>query len=308
MAGSVQSNTIDFDTARLQIAQPRRRRVQSQTPRSLESIRQQLVSMLQTSLEMERLLAIFFQELQHACPIDALSYQNAPVELRIELGQRGSHSASYRLTHESQYLGELVLRRQQRFEEAELARIETLIGALLFPMRNALMYRDALRSALRDGLTGTGNRVAMDKTLEREVAMAKRHQQPLSALLIDIDHFKNLNDQWGHQSGDEALRSVANAIKSSLRNIDMVFRYGGEEFLVLLTNTSRQDALMIAERIRLNIDSLQFRVNSQNIPLSVSLGCASLHSDENGSDLIQRADQALYQAKRNGRNQVSLAV
>ncbi|MCJ8169255.1 GGDEF domain-containing protein [Atopomonas sediminilitoris] len=307
MAGSVQGNTIDFDTARLQVAQPRRRRAPSQTPRTLDSIRQHLVSLLQTSLEMERLLGIFFQEIQQACHVDALTYQNGPAELRVELGQRASHSASYRLTHESQYLGELILRRQQRFDEAELERLETLIGALLFPLRNALLYRDALRSALRDGLTGTGNRVALDKALEREVSMAKRHQQPLSALMVDLDYFKKLNDTWGHQVGDEALRSVADSLKNSLRNIDMVFRYGGEEFFILLTNTNRQDALMVAERVRRQIAELQFRINGDNIALSASVGCAALLNHENGNDLIQRADQALYQAKRNGRNQVCMA-
>jgi diguanylate cyclase (GGDEF)-like protein len=177
----------------------------------------------------------------------------------------------------------------------------------LFPLRNALLYRAALQTALRDPLTETGNRVAMTQTLQREVDMARRNLQPLSVLMVDIDHFKQINDQHGHSIGDEALKAVANALKDSLRNVDMVFRYGGEEFLVLLSNTSREAASMVGERLRMAVMGIQYLVEHRAIALSVSLGCACLLPGESMESLLRRADSALYVSKREGRNRLSMA-
>ncbi len=211
-------------------------------PVSLAQLRQQLSLQLQTSLEVDRILGLFFQEVQRLVPLNALSYQLAASDLRLDLGERANHSAGYRLSHEGEYLGELTFRRNQRFSDDELGQLESLLASLLFPLRNALLYRAALQSALRDPLTDTGNRIAMNQALQREVDLARRNLQPLSVLMLDIDHFKSINDRFGHATGDEVLKAVATVLKDSLRNIDMVFRYGGEEFLVLLSNTSREAA------------------------------------------------------------------
>lgn len=130
---------------------------------------------------------------------------------------------------------------------------------------------------------------------------------PLALLFIDIDHFKRINDNYGHSVGDEALREVAGVLKASLRNIDMVFRYGGEEFLVLLSNTSSEVAAMVGERLRQAVHNLQVVFQGQALQMSISLGCATLQAGESADGLQQRADQALYQAKRNGRNRLNLA-
>src|SRR5690606_2958461 len=113
---------------------------------------------------------------------DALVYQHKPSDLRLEFGQRGHHSLTYKLSHEGEHLGELVMRRNQLFANSEQSDLESLMSTLLYPLRNALLYRAATQSALRDPLTGTGNRIAMDQTLIREIDMAKRHLQPLSLL------------------------------------------------------------------------------------------------------------------------------
>ncbi len=125
--------------------------------------------------------------------------------------------------------------------------------------------------------------------------------------MLDMDHFKTLNDQHGHHAGDAALRAISLLMKEQLRNVDMVFRFGGEEFALVLSNTSATAAAVVAERIRAAIEQLPFLVGERQVKLSASLGCATYLTGEPLDTLLQRADQALYQAKRSGRNQVASA-
>ncbi|AYF85970.1 GGDEF domain-containing protein [Pseudomonas sp. JS3066] len=302
-----QSNTIDFDAAKLQRLGFSSKRQPKLRPISLAELRRQLNLQLQTSLEVERIVSLFFAEVQRLVSLDALGYQHQSSDLRLEYGNRSSHSAGYRLTHEGEYLGELIFRRNQRFDEHELNQLESLLSTLLFPLRNALLYRAAVQSALRDPLTDTGNRIAMEQTLQREVDLARRNLQPLSVLMLDIDHFKRINDEFGHGTGDEVLKAVANTLKSRLRNVDMVFRFGGEEFLVLLSGTCRDAAAIVGERLRMGILELQCLAQGHPLDLSISLGCATLLPAESVESLLRRADNALYVAKREGRNRLSMA-
>ena len=307
MNSTIPSNTIDFDAAKLQRLGYASRNQPLLKPVTLAQLRQQLSLQLQTSLEVDRILGLFFQQVQRLVPLSALSYQLAACDLRLELGERANHSTAYRLSHQGEYLGELTFRRHQRFSDEELGQLESLLASLLFPLRNALLYRAALQSALRDPLTDTGNRIAMNQALQREVDLARRSMQPLSVLMLDIDHFKSINDRFGHATGDEVLKIVAAALKNSLRNIDMVFRYGGEEFLVLLANTSREAAQLVGERLRLAVMGLQYVEEGRTLEISISLGCATLLAGESPESLQRRADNALYVSKREGRNRLSMA-
>ncbi len=302
-----QTNTIDFDTAKLQRLGYTSKRTPSLRPTSLAQLRQQLSLQLQTSLDPERILQLFFSAVQQLVALDSLAYQLPVSDLRLEFGERASHSAGYRLSHEGEYLGELIFRRRLRFADEELAQLESLLASLLFPLRNALLYRNAVQSALRDPLTNTGNRIAMDQILQREVDLARRNLLPLSLLMLDLDHFKQVNDCHGHSAGDEVLKAVATTLKSQLRNVDMVFRYGGEEFLVLLSSTCREAAGMVGERLRHAVLELQCLAQGHAIELSISLGCATLLPGESVDSLLRRADSALYVAKRDGRNRLSMA-
>lgn len=307
MVPPTRTNTIDFDAAKLQRLGFTGNRQPKLRPTSLAELRRQLALQLQTSLEVERIVSLFFDEVQRLVPLDALAYHHQSSDLRLELGTRSSHSAGYRLSHEGEYLGELIFRRNHRFDEQELNQLESLLSSLLFPLRNALLYRAAIQSALRDPLTDTGNRIAMEQTLQREVDLARRNLQPLSVLMLDIDHFKRINDQYGHGTGDEVLKAVATTLKARLRNVDMVFRFGGEEFLVLLSGTCREAAALVGERLRLGILELQYLVQGHPLDLSISLGCATLLPAESVDSLLRRADNALYVAKREGRNRLSMA-
>ncbi|BCX66864.1 MULTISPECIES: GGDEF domain-containing protein [Pseudomonas] len=307
MKSPSQTNAIDFDSAKLQRLGFGQQQPTLERPVSLAQLRQQLSMQLQTSLEPQRILGLFFREVQRLIPLDALSYEHKSSDLRLEFGQRGHHSISYSLSHEGEHLGELVFRRNQRFSEQEQGNLESLLAALLYPMRNTLLYRAATQSALRDPLTDTGNRIAMDQTLLREIEVSRRHLQPLSLLMLDIDHFKQINDTHGHSVGDDVLKAVAASIKHQLRNVDMVFRFGGEEFLIVLSNTSREAAALVGERLRFAIQAEEYVAEERSILLTVSLGCSTLLPGESAESLLRRADNALYVAKREGRNRLTMA-
>ncbi|VVN93476.1 GGDEF domain-containing protein [Pseudomonas fluorescens] len=302
-----QTNAIDFDRAKLQRLGFGRQPPLPESSVSLAQMRQQLSLLLQTSLEPQRILGLFFREIQRLVPLDALSYEHKASDLRLEFGQPAPHSISYSLSHEGEPLGQLVFRRKLRFSDREQGHLESILSALLYPMRNTLLYRAATQSALRDPLTDTGNRIAMDQTLLREIEMSRQHLQPLSLLMLDIDHFKHVNDNHGHSAGDEVLKAVAGSIKHQLRNVDMVFRFGGEEFLILLSNTGREAAAMIGERLRFAAQAQDFAADGKSIELTISLGCSTLLPGESADSLLRRADSALYVAKRAGRNRLAMA-
>ena len=157
----------------------------------------------------------------------------------------------------------------------------------------------------RDPLTRALNRRFLPSILSREIGLANAEKAALSVMLIDVDHFKQINDTYGHQSGDEVLRQVAAAIMENVRPSDFVFRYGGEEFLVVLVETAADQAVAVAERVRHAVASNSIQLGNQpDVQVSASIGVAehSGHPDENY--LIKSADTALYQAKQGGRNRV----
>ena len=153
---------------------------------------------------------------------------------------------------------------------------------------------------LTDALTHLKNRRAFDRLLANEYARTLRTRSPLALLMVDVDHFKAYNDQYGHLAGDQALQAVAAAIKSQARAYDHVARYGGEEFAVILPDTQVADTRAVAERIRQAVQALQ----GLHRPVTVSVGAAMAEAKTDPADLVNRADQALYQAKQAGRNRV----
>jgi diguanylate cyclase (GGDEF)-like protein len=296
-------NTLDFDAAKHQRLSQLAKRGPAVLPPTLLELRQHLNQILQTSLELERILGLFLQEVQRLVPLDALDYQHPAAEIRLTFGAPAPHQVSYQLQHAGEQHGALSFQRERRFNELELGQLESLLASLIFPLRNALLYRAAVHSALRDALTGAGNRVAMDQALEREILLAQRSLQPLSVLMLDIDHFKSINDTYGHSIGDQVLRAVAGELKAQLRTVDMMFRYGGEEFVVLLSSTASAPAALVGERLRQAIQGWHY-AQQPALRLSISLGCAELQSGESASHLLHRADAALYLAKRGGRNRL----
>jgi two-component system cell cycle response regulator len=155
--------------------------------------------------------------------------------------------------------------------------------------------------AVTDGLTGLHNHRAFQDYLEEQFQVAMRNRQPLAVILMDVDHFKQYNDTYGHQAGDEVLRQVAQILSAHVREGDFVARYGGEEFVIVLPRTDLESAVAVAERLREAVQSAEWRLR----PVTGSFGVACIRPDmETRQELIEAADQALYQAKKNGRNRV----
>jgi diguanylate cyclase (GGDEF)-like protein len=159
------------------------------------------------------------------------------------------------------------------------------------------------RQTQTDALTGLNNRRAFDSVLGYEVERTVRAQSTLALLMVDVDHFKAYNDQFGHVAGDEALKAIAVAIKSQARAYDHVARYGGEEFAVVLPDAGPMEMQAVAERIRMAVNAL----TSLHRPVTVSVGAALCDGTRSAQNLVDRADQALYQAKQDGRNRVHIA-
>jgi diguanylate cyclase (GGDEF)-like protein len=160
--------------------------------------------------------------------------------------------------------------------------------------------------ALIDPLTGLQNRRSLFELGRIEFTRSYRMNRPFCCMLLDLDHFKQVNDNYGHPVGDQVLQKFAELCKSSVRAVDLIGRYGGEEFVILLPETDLDTALHVAERLRASIEKMPIRVSAQELSITVSVGVAT--KDENTMDLqtlIARADQAMYVAKYRGRNQVA---
>ena len=157
------------------------------------------------------------------------------------------------------------------------------------------------KMALTDRLTGLANRRRAESQVGQELLRLKRYQTPVSLVLFDLDHFKDINDTRGHSAGDEVLRQVATAMAGAVRDTDLVARWGGEEFLVVLPETPYSGALVCAERIRVKVESLGERLG---FPVTISGGVYQPAPGDSAADIINRADARLYEAKRTGRNRV----
>jgi diguanylate cyclase (GGDEF)-like protein len=155
------------------------------------------------------------------------------------------------------------------------------------------------RMALTDNLTGLANRTQMNQILHREFSRFERHNQRFGIIMLDIDHFKSINDRYGHDAGDAVLKKLAATFDNAIRSSDFIARWGGEEFLICCTTIEEEDLLPIAETIRQLVATTNF---DHKVQITASLGCAAIVKGESISDLIKRADVALYEAKNNGRN------
>lgn len=173
-------------------------------------------------------------------------------------------------------------------------------------LKNKLQY--ALEHAAHDGLTGLFNRRYFERRLKEEIAHAKRHKRPFSIVMVDLDHFKLVNDTYGHEDGDRVLRHIADVVQEQLREDDVPCRFGGEEFVLLLRGTTGMAARIVANRLRANLAAKPIRLGPKNelrhITFSAGVAAADDRNSYAADDVVARADAALYRAKRAGRNRV----
>ena len=193
---------------------------------------------------------------------------------------------------------------QDSFEESSLEMVLDISDFISMSISNAILYEQTKQLAVTDGLTGISNRPNMEQALQNEFERSMRYGAPLSVVLLDVDHFKGVNDTYGHQKGDEILVAIASLLKKVCRANDIAARYGGEEFLMILPQSNAQGAFKIAERLREEMMKMNFTGNESNFSVTTSCGVAELDRDfiKNTDQLIAMADHALYDAKTGGRN------
>lgn len=190
--------------------------------------------------------------------------------------------------------------------------LQHLAAVLATCLHTAIAHERLKQAGLTDALTGINNRRFFDQRLDEEISRHSRLESSLSCLFIDIDHFKVINDSYGHDVGDSVLKKVAELVRAQTRSIDVVARYGGEEFAILLGQSGQHKAIEIAERIRAIVADTDFPNGENHANITVSVGVSTINFQKRinedpkliGRHLLQRADKALYQAKQNGRDQV----
>ena len=195
--------------------------------------------------------------------------------------------------------------RERQIQRGDRLKIGDTIFKYLSGSDIELQYHEIIhRMAITDGLTDLANRKQLDLVLAEEIPRSRRHNHPLSLLMIDIDHFKNINDTHGHLTGDSVLRGLAGILQKRLRPSDRLGRYGGEEFCVILPETSLHNASKFGEELRALVEAHAFVAEDKNIRVTISVGVGTLTDDMAMGDFYKSADEMLYRAKRTGRNRV----
>jgi diguanylate cyclase (GGDEF)-like protein len=194
-----------------------------------------------------------------------------------------------------------------RLRSGDLIKVGRTIFKFLASNNIEAAYHDEIyRMTTIDGLTQVFNRRYFEDAIERELSRSRRYTRPLSLALIDIDHFKKINDTWGHLAGDAVLKEVAGTIRSRTRREDVLARYGGEEFALLLPEIDAKGAAQLAEKVRKLVERHTFVFDGARIPVTVSAGVATVQRrGEEPQELIRRADERLYESKAGGRNRVT---
>ena len=250
---------------------------------------------MRASQEQERRLAEAVENLSGA--LTRVAAGNFSVQVDRDFSGDSADVLAYLVNNTIAELGILVTATQRKADE-DRVRLEALVQE---------RTRELALMATRDLVTEVFNRSRLVELGRDEIQRASRNNLPLSLAILDLDHFKIVNDTFGHAVGDAALRFAANAIRSRVRASDHVGRWGGEEFVVLIIDTGRAGALTLADDVREAIEEARLSLNGQSITLSASVGVAEWQRGETLDDVLGRADVALYQAKEAGRNRVVAA-
>lgn len=209
----------------------------------------------------------------------------------------GSTNGTY--VNEHQIPSEIELRNNDRIKVGP-----TIFKYLSGADAESKYHEEIYKMTIMDGLTQIHNKRYLFEALEREMLRARRHERPLAVVMFDIDFFKRINDHYGHLAGDHVLRELADIVRARIRRDEVFARYGGEEFVIILPETTLEGAVALADSIRIMTEEHHFSFQSERIPVSISVGCALAQEESSATELIQIADDKLYEAKRTGRNRV----
>lgn len=262
-----------------------------------------LLQALQSSLEPEVVVDTFARRLGEQFGVEGIAFDHP--EYGRNWGAKGKHAYAARLKLDGAALGRLEFYRKRAFAPRERHELGVLTDLLLHPLRNALSHAYLQKQAFEDGLTGLLNRQALGRMLPRELAAAERQDQPLTLVMLDLDFLKPINDSLGHAAGDRVLQEMAHAINGALRQSDLAFRIGGDEFIILLPATQETGARTVVERIR---QALADTAAKDGPAVAFSAGIATSTPGVTADALLDQADQAMYRAKHAGRNRDGTAA
>ena len=267
----------------------------------------QLLLLLHSTLDVDELLRLFAREAGRIAGTASVRYVNAAGGLDVAHGRAAPYALTAALVFDNRELGSIMFTRVTPFDTKDERRIEQCLAALVLPLRNALLYHDAIRASLTDALTDVHNRKFLETTLRREIGLSHRHGTPLSLILLDLDDFKSINDAHGHQAGDAVLRRIAGALTECVRGTDVLARFGGDEFAILLSNTHLSGAVAAARHVLARVTLSACPVADTILRVSPSIGVAALRKRDGHARLFERADAALYAAKHAGGGCVAVA-
>lgn len=236
-----------------------------------------------------------------------------PVNLRIEdedpyADDEGPAAITEPIWFGNTIIGQLAVACRAPAHPGDRPLVQTVARELGGPLRIVTLVEESQRQARVDALTGLLNRRAFLPSLDGELQRTHRYKTPLAVLLIDVDHFKQVNDRHGHGVGDHVLAAMGRMMVRTLRSCDIIARWGGEEFVALLPSTDGEGARLAAERLRREAESMEIKGADGNVPITISVGVALCERGESRDSLIDRADRAMYQAKTSGRNRVEVSV
>jgi len=196
--------------------------------------------------------------------------------------------------------------KEHALEKGDLVKVgDTIFKYLTGSDVEAMYHEEIYRMTIVDGLTQVHNKRFLLEALEKEIARARRYDRPLALLMFDIDHFKNINDGFGHLAGDQVLKDLAQVVVGRIRREEIVGRYGGEEFMIILPETDGKGASELAEQVRKRVEQSEFVFDKEKIPVTISVGVGALsRGNIDVSGFIKIADENLYRAKNEGRNRV----
>lgn len=264
-----------------------------------------LAEQLQTSLELSKQLEMYSMAAGKILPLTSVVLLTAVGEFSAAGSFNGPCEYRSMLVLNDQCLAELIYQSEHPISPMQQRQLLALEALWLFPLRNALIVTRLQQLALKDTLTGLGNRRYFDDALAKAMQWSERKQQDVALILLDLDNFKQVNDVHGHHAGDEVLLAVAEAMRQTLRASDNLFRFGGDEFAVLLNGEDALSAELVAHRL---VKAIAQQHMCQKHGVSASAGLAYAHSSNCGQKLFISADQALYDAKLAGKNLVRTAT
>lgn len=267
-----------------------------------------LVLKLQTTLSINQIFEVFFESLKNEIAVCGLEYEYPLLYTDIKYGKKTDSSYSYLIEADNDTWGNIVIFCDTDLTEKEKFDLDEYVSAVIFPLRNAIQYENAIVVAANESYLGLPNWSLLESQISREAKLALRQKQSLSLLLIDIDRFTTLKDNNSLLFGDFIIRHVYETLQDALRDTDLLYRFGYDQFSLILSNTKAHDATTIAERIRSTVSENELLSdNDKKVRLTISIGITELQKSDSVDSLYERAYSALKLAKNSGRNQVKVA-